>query len=110
MFGLNLLLPFFAVVLCSSQPLKDRAVQVLLSLLAAGWYCGLIVLYHLTRQQMVDVLVGDFVAVTGTIVAAAALYRIARARGYRLVAPLAVATVLGTIWFIVSLPCAAPYM
>jgi len=108
--GLNLLLPFFSAILRSAQSLRNRGVQVFLSLVVVGWYCGLIVLYHLIRNGIVNIFLGKSLALTGTVVALAAIYWIARARSYKLVVPLAIATVLGTIWLIVSLPCAWPYM
>ena len=109
-FGLNLLLPFSSVILRGGQSLRKSCVQIFLSLAAAGWYCVLILLYHLVRQGTVNVLLGKSLAIVGAVLAAAALYWITRAGGCRFVVPLVVATVLGTIWLLASLPCVTPYM
>jgi len=109
-FGLNLLLPFSSVIPRGSQSLRTSRLPIFLSLVAAGWYCGLILLYHLIRNLSINVFLGKSLALAGTIAALGAIYWIARPRNYALVAPLTIATVLGTIWLIVSLPCAWPYM
>jgi hypothetical protein len=109
-FGANLLVPFFAVVLRRGQSPKVRGGLALLALLAAGWYCGQILLYHAIRMDYMGVLLGKTLDVSGTVVAIAALCWIGHARGYQFVAPLAFATLFNAIWLLTSLPCSDPYM
>jgi hypothetical protein len=109
-FGPNLLVPFFAVVLWRGHSLKERGGLAFLALLAAGWYCGQMFLYHAIRMDHVNILLGKTLAVGGTVVAITSLCWIGHARGYKFVVPLAFATVFGAIWLLASLPCSDPYM
>ena len=108
-FGLNLLLPALSMIFRGEHAFRNRGLQIVVSLAAVGWYCGLIVLYHLGRHEIIYVFVGKSFAVIGTLAATAALYRLARTSGYQFVVPLAFATLSGTIWLLVSLPCIWPY-
>jgi hypothetical protein len=110
LFWTNLLLPFLSVVRHGGSPLRHRGMHILLSLFAAGWYIGLWFLYHLIRNCEATRFVAKPMAVIGTLAALAAIYRLARARGYPFVVPLAFATLSGTIWLLVSLPRKWPYV
>jgi hypothetical protein len=109
-FGLNLLLPFFFSISHSFKSLRNSYKRIFLSLIPAIWYCGLIVLYHKIRQDNVNILLGKSIAVLGTIISMYVIFWLGHNRNFIVVAPIAIATLLGTVWLIVSLPCAWPFM
>jgi len=109
-FGLNLLLPFFFSIFRGVKVFHKRWIAVILSLIPTLWYGGLILLYHLIRVGDIieNIVLGKILAILGTLAALTAMYFLVRAGCYKVLAPLAVAIVSGTIWLIVSLPYTTP--
>lgn len=111
-FAAVLCLPCLSIIIYNAGSLSRVSVRLLLSFGVAGWYCGLILLYHVTRQEALDVVLAKSLALIGTSIALGACYWMARRDSYTAIVtvPIVIAIVSGTVWLVVSLPCTEPYM
>jgi hypothetical protein len=104
-FGLTLFMPFwFSIFFMSRESRRTFKVRLFLSLVPAVWYVALIALYHFILLHHVPPLVGQPVAVIGTLGAIIAIMWAGRGRWCILIAPLLISILAGTTWIVFSVP------